>query len=95
MVENDHMRPVALKLIVNGTKPGANAVEEDVGAGFPVPVFIFDGSGGDLVPEGHEDEDKLGDELDRGGGEGRCGRTGNSVRRLDVGGDPLGDDGDR
>lgn len=47
-----HVRPVALKLIVKGTKAAGRAVLEDVrGVGRPrLPVFIIVGSGGDRAP---------------------------------------------
>jgi len=94
-----YVRPVALKLIVNGAKLGTDAVAVVVLVLDRMPVFITVGSGDALPPVlGHEDDgDTIDDEdiVERAGGGGdRCGKTGNSGRELIGGGERLGGDDD-
>lgn len=87
--------------MVNGMNPAAafvvvSVVVQSLLIGLP-PVFIVGNGGVLLLPEGHVGELDMevlpdawvGEVVDLGGGEARCGKTGNKVRRLNVGGGGL------
>lgn len=83
-----HIRPVALKLTVNGMNPGATVVGELAEVALP-PVFIIVGIGVARTPGDDHSDGVEGDDAGRGGVEVRDGRTGSNVKRCIEGGSGL------